>query len=99
MVRSPEGKRDFATRLTSETLRQLDELVGRGRFRTRTAAIEAAVSRLFSSDCDDLERKQKAFAQACGTLPLGMDSAGWRRAKLDRLEWEGGHHTPPRRRR
>jgi Arc/MetJ-type ribon-helix-helix transcriptional regulator len=83
-------KRDFATRLSRETLNQLDGLVRQGRFGTRTAAIEAAVQLLFDQEQDALARRRRAFERACGALPIGITRESWRDAKRDRLEHDAG---------
>ena len=54
-------KKDFATRLSQQTLAQLDQLIQSGRFKTRTAAIEAAVERLVELEQQEYERKRKAL--------------------------------------
>jgi Arc/MetJ-type ribon-helix-helix transcriptional regulator len=85
-----EPRRDFATRLSGETLAQLDALVNQGRFKTRTAAIEAAVDRLAAAEGRDPARLRSALDRARGALDLGVDRAAARRARHDRLEWEAG---------
>lgn len=87
-----EGKRDFATRLSPETLAQLDELVRRGEYKTRTAAIEAAVTYLYEARKQEDERLLQAFEKSCGVLHLGVDRERWRAAELERLEIEAGHY-------
>ena len=88
MVRPAERRRDFATRLSADTLAQLDALVRQGRFKTRTAAIEAAVERLFAAEQRDPERLRRAFDRARGALDLGVDRGAAGRARIDRLDWE-----------
>jgi Arc/MetJ-type ribon-helix-helix transcriptional regulator len=92
MAAGAQPKKDFATRLSAETLSQLDELVRRGRFKTRTAAIEAAVARFY---CDEEEaareermRKRAAFQRVRGVLHLGIDRDAWNEAEADRAEYE-----------
>ena len=82
------GKRDFATRLSPDTLSQLDALVRLGAFKNRTQAIEAAVERLAAEELTQLEQRRRAFDRACGALDLGIDAEAWVRAKYDRLDWE-----------
>jgi Arc/MetJ-type ribon-helix-helix transcriptional regulator len=89
-TRAAHGKQDFSTRLSPETLHQLDSLVRQGRFGTRTAAIEAAVRRLFEQAQDDSERRRRAFERVCGALPIGITRESWRDAEVDRLEFEAG---------
>jgi Arc/MetJ-type ribon-helix-helix transcriptional regulator len=88
MARAVLAKRDFATRLSPQTLAQLDTLVGQGAFRNRTEAIETAVDRLFLAQQRDPVRLRRAFDQAHGTIQGGSDRESWRRAEMDRLEWE-----------
>jgi Arc/MetJ-type ribon-helix-helix transcriptional regulator len=88
MAAAGGAKQDFATRLSRETLAQLDELVRSGTYRNRTAAIEAAVGRLYEIDRQDVERRRQAFARSCGALNIGVDRDAVRRAELDRLDWE-----------
>ncbi len=95
MVRSTEPKQDFATRLPSQTLAQLDALVRLGNFKTRTEAIEVAVERLFETERRNPERLRIAFERACGAIPGGIDSQEWRRAEVDRLDWEYERNTSP----
>jgi Arc/MetJ-type ribon-helix-helix transcriptional regulator len=90
MARSLNSKRDFSTRLSPRTLEQLDDLVRRGRFKTRTEALEAAVEHLHEREGHDPDRLRAAFERACGALSLGIDRAAWRAAERDRLEWESG---------
>jgi Arc/MetJ-type ribon-helix-helix transcriptional regulator len=92
MAARPAWKRSFATRLSQVTLTRLDDLVRRGRFKTRTAAIEAAIERLYRAE-QEYERKRQALDQACGTLRLGIDRERWKAAELDRLEWEYKKNT------
>jgi Arc/MetJ-type ribon-helix-helix transcriptional regulator len=89
MTTQDRAKRDFATRLSRETLTRLDQRVPSGRFKTRTAAIEAAVDRLFDAE-QQQEQLQEAFDRACGALNLGVDRERWRQAELDRLDWGAG---------
>jgi len=87
-----EGKRDFATRLSPETLAQLDELVRRGGYKTRTAGIETAVARLHAAEREtaqqEYERKKKILDRICGVVSLGLTSEEWRELEDDRLEYE-----------
>lgn len=96
MVRPVGSKKDFATRLSPQALAQLDALVRQGRFKTRTEAIEAAVDALFVAERRLPDRLRHAFERACGALSLGLDREGWRRAELDRLEWEAEQATARR---
>src|SRR5262245_40118522 len=64
------AKKDFATRLSAETLARLDELVRSGRYKTRTAAIEAAVERLCAAEQEEYERKRRALDEAFGMFHL-----------------------------
>jgi hypothetical protein len=64
-----------------------------GRFKTRTAAIEAAVERLAAAEWRDPARLRRAFDRACGALDLGVDRATARRARLDRLDGEAGRRA------
>jgi Arc/MetJ-type ribon-helix-helix transcriptional regulator len=91
MAKALAGKQDFATRLSPETLAQLDALVRSGRFKNRTAAIEAAVERVFAAENADPVRKRRAFERACGALTLGVGDEALRAAEHDRLEWEAQH--------
>jgi Arc/MetJ-type ribon-helix-helix transcriptional regulator len=86
-TRSP-AKKDFATRLSQQTLARLDQLVQSGRFPTRTAAIEAAVEHLVEAEQEEQEQLQQAFDRACGALSLGVTPERWQQAELDRLDWE-----------
>lgn len=88
VIRSQQAKQDFATRLSPETLAQLDALVKQGGFRNRTEAIETAVERLYRAERHDPERLRQAFEKACGAIDGGINQDGWKRAELDRLEWE-----------
>jgi Arc/MetJ-type ribon-helix-helix transcriptional regulator len=81
-------KQSFATRLSSETLSQLDGLVSRGRFKNRTEAIETAVSRLVSSDEEELARRRSAYERSAGKLSLGIGREEYMAAKYDRLDYE-----------
>jgi Arc/MetJ-type ribon-helix-helix transcriptional regulator len=90
-TRAP-GKKDFATRLSQQTLTRLDELVRSGRYKTRTAAIEAAVERLFEAEQQEYERKRQALDEACGMFHLGIDRERWQEMELDRLEYEVSRH-------
>jgi Arc/MetJ-type ribon-helix-helix transcriptional regulator len=92
MATRPAEKQRFATRLSQVTLTRFDDLVRRGRFRSRTAAIEAAIERLYKAE-QEYERKRQALDQACGTLHLGIDRERWEAAELDRLEWEYKKNT------
>jgi len=88
MTQIATTKQDFATRLSVETLGQLDALVRSGKYKNRTAAIEAGVARLFKEQCEDLERKRRALERAAGALGGGIDRERWRAAEFDRLDWE-----------
>jgi Arc/MetJ-type ribon-helix-helix transcriptional regulator len=92
MTTRTAGKQSFGTRLSQSTLARLDELVQRGRFKTRTAAIEAAVDRLYQEE-QEYEQKREALDRACGSLSIGIDRAAWEAAELDRLEWEVSRNT------
>ena len=81
-------KRDFATRLSRETLWQLDELTRWGKFKTRTAVIEAAVKRLYEAERRDPERLRRALEASCGALPGGTTRESFKAAEFDRLDWE-----------
>jgi Arc/MetJ-type ribon-helix-helix transcriptional regulator len=96
MAQQTETKRDFSTRLSPRTLRQLDELVQRGRFKTRTEAIEAAVTSVYDAEQREQQELQEAFDRACGALSLGIDREAWEQAELDRLEWEVSRNTGDR---
>jgi Arc/MetJ-type ribon-helix-helix transcriptional regulator len=96
MARALLAKRDFATRLSPQTLDQLDALVGQGAFKNRTEAIEAAVDRLFVAQRRDPARLRRAFDQACGAITGGSDRESWRRAEMDRLEWEANRASARR---
>jgi Arc/MetJ-type ribon-helix-helix transcriptional regulator len=93
MAQQTQTKRDFATRLSPQTLTQLDELVQRGRFKTRTEAIEAAVKHLYDAEQQEQEELQEAFDSACGALSLGVDREAWEQAELERLESEVARNT------
>jgi len=88
MTSRTSGKQSFATRLSQRTLAQLNELVQRGRFKNRTAAIETAIERLYEAEQPDEEELRQALDRACGSLSLGVDRERWEAAELDRLEWE-----------
>jgi Arc/MetJ-type ribon-helix-helix transcriptional regulator len=90
-TRTP-AKKDFATRLSEQTLTRLDELVQSGRYKTRTAAIEAAVERLCEAEQQEYERKRQALDEACGMFNLGIDRKRWQELELDRLEYEVSRH-------
>jgi Arc/MetJ-type ribon-helix-helix transcriptional regulator len=90
MTTGGRAKKDFATRLSRQTLARLDQLVQSGRFHTRTAAIEAAIDRLYGAEQEEQEQLQQAFDRACGALSLGVDRERWQQAELDRLDWEAG---------
>jgi Arc/MetJ-type ribon-helix-helix transcriptional regulator len=86
-------KQPFATRLSPETLSQLDGLVSRGRFKNRTEAIEAAVSRLVSSDEEELARRRSAFERSSGVLSIGITSESFKAAEYDRLDYEAERNS------
>jgi Arc/MetJ-type ribon-helix-helix transcriptional regulator len=88
MTARSHTKKDFATRLSPQTLARLDQLIQSGRFKTRTAAIEAAVDRLYGAEQKEQEQLQQAFDRACGALSLGVDRERWQDAEFDRLDWE-----------
>lgn len=93
MATGTQPKKDFATRLSPETLKRLDELVRRGRFKTRTAAIEAAVEHLFTTEKESAEeeyrRKRAALDEILkGGLRLGITRESFKDAEYDRLDWE-----------
>lgn len=88
MATQDRAKREFTTRLSQDTLTRLDQLVQSGRFKTRTAAIEAAVDCLLDAEQQQQDQLQQAFDRACGALSLGVDRERWREAELDRLDWE-----------
>jgi Arc/MetJ-type ribon-helix-helix transcriptional regulator len=90
MVQTTGTKKDFSTRLSPETLRQLDALVRSRKYKNRTAAIEAAVGRLFKDSGDDLARKREALERAAGALGggAGLDRERWQAAEFERMEWE-----------
>ena len=93
MTTASTAKKDFATRLSQQTLARLEQLVQSGRFKTRTAAIEAAVERLVEAEQQEYERKRKALDEACGMFSLGIDRGRWQEAEQDRLEYEGSRNT------
>jgi Arc/MetJ-type ribon-helix-helix transcriptional regulator len=93
MTSRGQAKKDFATRLSPQTLEQLDQLIRSGRFKTRTAAIEAAVERLIEAEQQEYERKRRALDEACGMFSLGIDSKRLREAELDRFEYEVNRNT------
>jgi Arc/MetJ-type ribon-helix-helix transcriptional regulator len=82
-------KKDFATRLSPQTLARLDQLIQSGRYKTRTAAIEAAVARLVEAEQQEYQLKRQALDEACGMFSLGIDRERWEEAEQDRLEYEG----------
>jgi Arc/MetJ-type ribon-helix-helix transcriptional regulator len=88
MATGSHTKKDFATRLSSQTLARLDQLIRSGRFKSRTEAIEAAVERLVEAEQQEHERRRKALDEVCGVLHLGIDRERWKAAELDRLEYE-----------
>ena len=88
MAQTAIPKQDFSTRLSAETLRQLDALVTSRRYKNRTAAIEAGVAQLFKEQCEDLERKRQALERSAGALGGGIDRERFRAAEFDRLDWE-----------
>jgi Arc/MetJ-type ribon-helix-helix transcriptional regulator len=90
MATDSQTKKDFATRLSPQTLARLDQLIQSGRFKSRTEAIEAAVERLVEAEQQEQEELQQAFDRACGALSLGIDRQRWQDAELDRLDWEAG---------
>jgi Arc/MetJ-type ribon-helix-helix transcriptional regulator len=93
MTARSHTKKDFATRLSQQTLARLDQLIQSGRFKTRTAAIEAAVERLVEAEQQEYERKRRALDEACGMFSLGIDSESLREAELDRLDYEVRRNT------
>jgi len=96
MTTRNQAKKEFATRLSPETLARLDQLVHSGRFRTRTAAIEAAVERLVEAEQQEYERKRRALDEICGVLHLGIDRERLEAAEQDRLEYEVWKNTGKR---
>jgi Arc/MetJ-type ribon-helix-helix transcriptional regulator len=96
MTTRSQAKRDFATRLSPQTLARLDQLIQSGRFKTRTAAIEAAVERLVEAEQEEYERRRRALDEVCGVLELGIDRERWEAAELDRLEYEAWKNTGKR---
>jgi Arc/MetJ-type ribon-helix-helix transcriptional regulator len=93
MTTGDRVKKDFATRLSPQTLARLDQLIQSGRFKSRTAAIEAAVECLVEVEQQEYERKRRALDEACGMFHLGIDREQWREAELDRLEYEISKNT------
>ena len=91
-----QAKKDFATRLSQNTLSRLDQLVLSGRFKTRTAAIEAAVERLVEAEQQEYERMRRALDEVCGVLHLGIDRERLEATELDRLEYEVWKNTGKR---
>jgi Arc/MetJ-type ribon-helix-helix transcriptional regulator len=96
MTTSGHAKKDFATRLSPQTLARLDQLIQSGRFKSRTAAIEAAVERLIEAEQQEYERKRRALDEVCGVLQLGIDRERMEAAELDRLEFEVWKNTGKR---
>jgi len=96
MTARSHPKKDFATRLSQQTLARLDQLIQSGRFKTRTAAIEAAVERLVEAEQQEYERKRTALDEVCGVLHLGIDRERLEAAELDRLEYEAWKNTGKR---
>jgi Arc/MetJ-type ribon-helix-helix transcriptional regulator len=96
MTARSHAKKDFATRLSEQTLARLDQLIRSGRFKTRTAAIEAAVERLVEAEQQEYERKRKALDEVCGVLHLGIDRERFAAAELDRLDYEVWKNTGKR---
>jgi Arc/MetJ-type ribon-helix-helix transcriptional regulator len=92
MTTRSHPKKDFATRLSPQTLARLDQLIQSGKFKNRTAAIEAAVDRLYGAELEEQEQLQQAFDRACGALSLGVNRERWHHAELDRLDWEASKH-------
>jgi Arc/MetJ-type ribon-helix-helix transcriptional regulator len=96
MTPGNQTKKHLATRLSPQTLARLDQLIQSGRFKTRTAAIEAAVERLVEAEQQEYERKRRALDEVCGVLDLGIDRERWAAAELDRLEYEVWKNTGKR---
>jgi Arc/MetJ-type ribon-helix-helix transcriptional regulator len=96
MTVKSQAKKGFATRLSPQTLARLDELIRSGRFKSRTAAIEAAVERLVEAEHEEYERKRRALDEVCGVLHLGIDRERLEAAELDRLEYEVWKNTGKR---
>src|SRR5687768_7367795 len=88
MAQTTQPKQDFSTRLPAETLSQLDALVRGGRYRTRTAALEEAVRRLFDDQEEQLARRRRAFEATCGALKLRITRESFRQAEIERLDFE-----------
>jgi Arc/MetJ-type ribon-helix-helix transcriptional regulator len=88
MAQTTTPKQDFSTRLSAETLRQLDALVRSRRYKTRTAAIEEAINRLYRDQTEELERKREALERVAGSLAIGITPERFREAEFDRLDWE-----------
>jgi Arc/MetJ-type ribon-helix-helix transcriptional regulator len=93
MTTRSHAKKDFATRLSPQTLARLDQLIRSGRFKTRTAAIEAAVERLVEAEQQEYELKRRALDDACGMFSLGIDSKGLREAESDRYDYEADQNA------
>jgi Arc/MetJ-type ribon-helix-helix transcriptional regulator len=96
MTTGNHAKKDFATRLSQQTLARLNQLVQSGRFKTRTAAIEAAVECLVETEQQEYKRKRRALDEVCGVLHLGIDRERLAAAELDRLEYEVWKNTGKR---
>ena len=88
MAQTTQPKQDFSTRLSIETLRQLDRLVTTGRFKNRTAAIEDAVRRLTEAEESDAARRRLAFELSSGAIKIRSTRESYYEAELDRLEFE-----------
>ena len=93
MAQATQPKQDFATRLSQETLAQLDALVRAGRYKTRTAAIEEAVRRLALEQDGDLERRRRALDATRGAIKIRSTRESYYAAELDRLEFEAERVT------
>ena len=95
MVRTKrsERKQSFSTRIAPATLDQLDQLVRRGQYPNRTAAIEAAVARLATEVDEALERRRRAVESTCGVLALGITPESQREAEQEYLDWLGERLT------
>jgi Arc/MetJ-type ribon-helix-helix transcriptional regulator len=92
-TRSPERKQSFSTRISRTTLQQLDELVQRGAFPNRTAAIEAAVARLADDETERLEQRRRAVEATGGVLSIPMTADSVKKAEWDYLDWLGERLT------
>ncbi len=88
MAQTTQPKQDFSTRLSAETLAHLDSLVRTGRYKTRTAVIEAAVRRLVEDQETERERRRRALEETRGALKIKSTRESYYAAELDRLDFE-----------